>query len=96
MARVDYHRGETATDRKIMVFLGEHSFDLKLAKSKAYCRCFFSQLNDADKKVLLGHLSEFVQQPYIKVKTVTPELISRIFSSEGIYLYWINDNLVSS
>jgi ABC-type transport system involved in cytochrome c biogenesis ATPase subunit/N-acetylglutamate synthase-like GNAT family acetyltransferase len=96
MARVDYHRGETAADKKIRIFLEEHSFDLKLAKSKAYCRGFFSQLNDADKKVLLGYLSEFVQQPYVKIKTVTPDLISRIFSSEGVYLYWINSSQVLS
>lgn len=76
-------------DKKIKAFLEEHSFDFKLAKSKAHCRDFFSKLNEEDRKVLLGYLSEFVQQPFVKVKTVTPDLIGRIFSSEGIYLYWV-------
>jgi len=90
MARVDYHRGETVADKKIKAFLEGHSFDFKLAKSKAYCSDFFSQLNDEDRKVLLGYLSEFVKQPFVKIKTVTPDLIRKTFSSEGIYLYWVN------
>ncbi|MCJ7761825.1 AbrB/MazE/SpoVT family DNA-binding domain-containing protein [Candidatus Bathyarchaeota archaeon] len=90
MLRVDYQRKETAVDKKIKAFLEAKSFDFKLAKSKAYCRSFFSRLNEEDKKVLLGYLSEFVQQPFVKIKTVTPDLISRAFVSEGVYLYWIN------
>ena len=44
--------------------------------------------------VLTGFLSEFAQQPFVKMKVVSPDLISRIFSSDGTYLYWIK-NLVS-
>jgi len=31
-----------------------------------------------------------LQQPFVKIKTVTPELLGWVFSSEGVYLYWIN------
>jgi len=89
MLRVDYTRDENTPDKKIRVFLKEHGFDSSLAKSKAYCSSFFTQLNEKDKKLLLSYLSEFVQQPFVKIKTVTPDLISRIFSSGGVYLYWI-------
>lgn len=44
--------------------------------------CFFNQLNDEDRKVLLVYLSEFVRQPFAKTKTVMPDLISKVFSSE--------------
>jgi ABC-type ATPase with predicted acetyltransferase domain len=89
MLRMDYRRDETSIDRKIKQFLEEHSFDLELAKSKVYYRSFFNHLGDQEKKVLLGFLSEFVQQPSVKIKMVTADLISRAFSSDGIYLYWI-------
>ncbi|MGD0495572.1 MAG: ParB N-terminal domain-containing protein [Candidatus Bathyarchaeia archaeon] len=89
MLRVDYRRGGNAADKKIQAFLDEHGFDSKLARSKAYCSDFFSHLSEEDRRILLSYLTEFVQQPFVKVKTVTPDLIGRIFSSEGIYLYWI-------
>ena len=89
MLRVDYRRGENAMDKKIQAFLEGHDFDFKLARSKAYCNSFFSSLGEEDRKVLLSYLADFIQQPFVKVKTVTPDLIGRIFSSEGIYLYWI-------
>jgi ABC-type ATPase with predicted acetyltransferase domain len=92
MLRVDYRRDETGLDCKIKRFLEEHSFDFKLAKSKAYCNNFFSQLSEADRKVLLDLLSEFAKQPFVKMKRVTPELISKVFSSEGVYLYWVNNS----
>jgi ABC-type lipoprotein export system ATPase subunit/GNAT superfamily N-acetyltransferase len=91
MLKVEYRRDQTAVDEKIRAFLVEHGFDFKLALSKAYCRNFFSQLNEEDRKGMLGYLSEFVQQPFVKIKIATPDLISRIFSPEGTYLYWIND-----
>ena len=89
MARVNYQRDEDATGRKTRAFLEQRCFDFKLVKSKAYCRDFFSRLNEEDRKSLLGYLSEFAQHPSVRVKTATPELISRVFSSEGVYLYWI-------
>jgi len=92
MLRVDYRRGETAIDKKIREFLNESNFDFKLVKSKVYCNNFFSQLNEVDKRVLLDYLSEFVRHPFVKIKTVVPDLISRIFSSEGVYLYWVHSH----
>jgi ABC-type transport system involved in cytochrome c biogenesis ATPase subunit/GNAT superfamily N-acetyltransferase len=89
MLRVDYQRNQTAVDKKIRAFLEKQSFDFKLAKSKAYCRSFFNRLADEGKKVLLVYLTEFVQQPFVKRKVVTADLISRVFSSDGVYLYWI-------
>jgi ABC-type transport system involved in cytochrome c biogenesis ATPase subunit/N-acetylglutamate synthase-like GNAT family acetyltransferase len=89
MLRVDYRRDELAVDLKIRKFLEERSFDFKFAKSRACCRSFFNKLTDEDKGVLMGYLSEFAQQPFVKVKIVTPDLLSKIFSSEGAYLYWI-------
>jgi ABC-type ATPase with predicted acetyltransferase domain len=92
MLRVDYSRGETVLDKKIRAFLEERSFDFSFAKSKAYCRDFFGHLNEEQRKVLLGYLSEFVQHPFVKIKTVAPELIGKVFSSEAQYLYWVNDS----
>jgi ABC-type transport system involved in cytochrome c biogenesis ATPase subunit/N-acetylglutamate synthase-like GNAT family acetyltransferase len=90
MLRVDYGRDETAIDKRIRGFLGERGFDFKLARSKAYCRGFFGGLDDAARKTLTEYLKEFVEQPFVKVKTVAPELLGRVFSSEGVYLYWVN------
>jgi ABC-type transport system involved in cytochrome c biogenesis ATPase subunit/GNAT superfamily N-acetyltransferase len=90
MIRVDYQRDEDATSKKIRAFLEQRCFDFKLANSKAYCRDFFSRLNEEDRKALLGFLSEFVKQPFLKVKTATPDVMGRVFSSEGVYLYWID------
>ncbi len=56
MLRVDYGRDETAIDKNIRGFLEERRFDFKLAKSKAYCRSFFSELDDAARKVLTEYL----------------------------------------
>lgn len=89
MQRVDYHRDETALYGKMREFLGERSFDFRLARSKAYCRSFFEKLGDEDKMAMLKFLTEFVHQPFVKIKTASPDLLSRIFSSEGAYLYWV-------
>jgi GNAT superfamily N-acetyltransferase len=90
MQRVDYRRKETAVDKKIKAFLEEWSFDFKLSKSKTYCRSFFSRLGDGDKKVLVGYLTEFVQQPFVRIKSVTPELLGRAIYSGNVYLCWVN------
>jgi hypothetical protein len=89
MLKVEYRRDGTSVDKKIRTFLGEHGFDFKLALSETYCRNFFGQLDEEERKDMLSFLSEFVQQPFVKMKTVRPDLISRIFSSDGVYLYWI-------
>ena len=83
MLRVDYRRDKTSMDKKIKQFLVEHGFDFKLAKSKVYCRSFFNHLGDEEKKVLLKFLSWFVEQPFVKIKVVTPDLIRKVFSSDG-------------
>jgi GNAT superfamily N-acetyltransferase len=90
LLRVDYGRDEKAIVKRIRGFLEGRGFDFKLARSKAYCRGFFGELDDEARKVLTEYLKEFVEQPFVKVKTVTPELLGRVFSSEGVYLYWVN------
>jgi GNAT superfamily N-acetyltransferase len=93
MLRVDYRRDETGLDCKIKRFLEEHSFDFKLAKSKAYCREFFSQLNGDGRRALLAYLVEFARQPFVKMKTASLDLISKVLSSDGVYLYWVNGSI---
>jgi ABC-type transport system involved in cytochrome c biogenesis ATPase subunit/N-acetylglutamate synthase-like GNAT family acetyltransferase len=96
MARVDYQRDEAVAGKNIRAFLEQRCFDFKLVKSQAYCRDFFSRLDEEDRKVLLGYLSEFVRQPFVRVKMVTPDLMSKVFSSEGLYYYWISKSPCSS
>jgi len=93
MIRVDYKRDEISEEKRIRRFLEAHNFDFDFVRSKTYCHHFFSQLNGEDKKVLLEYLSEFARQPFIKIKTVTPDLLTRVFSSDGVYLYWVNGAL---
>ena len=92
MVKVDYRREETAIDKKINAFLKERKFDFRFAKSKTYCHDYFRHLNALDKQTLIGYLKEFVEQPFIKIKEVTPDLLAKIQHSEGNYLYWINSN----
>ncbi|MGO8805529.1 MAG: ParB N-terminal domain-containing protein [Candidatus Bathyarchaeia archaeon] len=92
MVKVDYKKEETAIDKKISAFLKERQFDFRYAMSKTYCRDYFSHLNADDKQTLSGYLKEFVEQPFIKVKAVTPELLTKTLHSNGNYLYWINSN----
>jgi len=96
MVRVNYRRDEILEEKKIRHFLEARNFDFDFARSKTYCRHFFSQLNGQDKKLLLEHLSNFAHQPFVKIKTATPDLLTRVFSSEGIYLYWVNSMLLRS
>jgi len=67
-------------------------FKFSFAKSKTYCSSFFKELNEQDKKELPEYLSEFAHQPFIKTNKVTPNLLARIFASDGVYLYWINSS----
>jgi ABC-type transport system involved in cytochrome c biogenesis ATPase subunit/N-acetylglutamate synthase-like GNAT family acetyltransferase len=92
MLRVDYQRDEISVQKKIRGFLEAHNFDFTLAKSTSYCRSFFSSLSNPDKEALFGYLSEFGSQPFIKMNA-TPDLLTRVISSEGVYLYWINASL---
>jgi len=94
MVRVDYQREEISIEKKIKGFLEARNFDFNFARSKTYCRQFFSELNNQDKQVLLGYLSDFASQPFIKMEAVTPDLLTRILSSEGVYLYWVNSSIL--
>jgi len=95
MVRVDYERDENAIERKIIGFLQAHSFDFNFARSKTYCRRFFNELNNQDKQTLLAYLSEFASQPFVKMETVSPDLLTRILPSEGVYLYWVNGSVIN-
>jgi len=90
MLRLDYRRDESSIERRMKRFLETRNFDFHLVRSKTYCRHFFNELNSQDKRVLLEYLSGFARQPFIKAKTATPELLATVFSSSGVYLYWVN------
>jgi len=93
MIRVDYKRNETSLDKKIRSFLEARDFDFALIGSGTYCRRFYEQLEGNDKKVLIEYLSEFAHEPFIKSRTVKPELLTRAFSSDSVYLYWVSSEL---
>jgi len=93
MVRVDYGRDESSVEKKMRAFLEAHNFDFTMAKSKMHCRRFFSELDEQDRKALLEYLSEFARQPFIRIEMATPELLTRVLSSNGVYLYWINEAL---
>jgi len=90
MVRVDYRRDGTSEERKVRRFLEARDFNFDFARSKTYCRRFFTQLAGQDKQTLLGALSDFARQPFIKAKKVTPDLLTKVFSSDTVYLYWIS------
>jgi ABC-type transport system involved in cytochrome c biogenesis ATPase subunit/N-acetylglutamate synthase-like GNAT family acetyltransferase len=94
MVRVDYQRDETSVEKKVRDFLGVHSFNFALGQSKTYCRQFFGELSNQDKQALLRYVSEFASQPFVRMETVTPDLLTRILSSEGVYLYWVNGSIL--
>jgi ABC-type transport system involved in cytochrome c biogenesis ATPase subunit/GNAT superfamily N-acetyltransferase len=93
MVKVDYKRDGISIERKMRRFLEDLNFDFDLVGSKTYCRQFYLHLNDNDRKRLLGYLTEFARQPFVKMKTITPELLAKAFSSNGVYLYWVNASL---
>jgi len=90
MARVDYSIDRRSNEKEVRRFLQSHGFDFDFAKSEAYCKTFFTKLSDDDKRKILEHLTAFARQPFIKAKRVTPTLLTKMFSSEATYLYWIN------
>jgi ABC-type transport system involved in cytochrome c biogenesis ATPase subunit/N-acetylglutamate synthase-like GNAT family acetyltransferase len=93
MIKVDYRRDETSTEKKMRSFLENLDFDFHFSKSISYCIRFFAHLSNRNKKTLLKYLSEFAGQPFIKIKKVKPQLLTKAFSQEGVYLYWINHPL---
>jgi hypothetical protein len=90
MLRVDYRRDETSVEGRIRKLLESRGFDFTRGKSKAYCNGFFNGLADRDRKTLIEGLSDFAHQPFVKMETVTPDLLTKVFSSDGVYLYWVN------
>jgi ABC-type ATPase with predicted acetyltransferase domain len=94
MVRVDYRRDETSVEKKAREFMEAHNFDFDFARSKTYCRRFFNELNRQDKQTLIEYLSEFASQPFIKMEAITADLLTRIISSEGVYLYWVNGSIL--
>jgi len=57
---------------------------------KTHCRGFLNQFANEDKKVLLEHLKEFVEHPFVRIKLVTSELLGRALYSGNVYVYWVN------
>ena len=45
--------------------------------------------------MLVEYLTAFARQPFIKAKKVSPDLLTKMFSSEATYLYWINESNLS-
>ncbi|MEJ2242203.1 MAG: GNAT family N-acetyltransferase [Candidatus Bathyarchaeota archaeon] len=90
--KVDYTISGYSKEDEIKNFLQTHDFDFNFLKSKTYCLNFFSKLDENDKKKFIEFLSDFAKQPFIKTKQVSPELLTKMFGSETIYLYWINLN----
>jgi ABC-type ATPase with predicted acetyltransferase domain len=95
MVKVDYGRDEASIEKVLKGFLKEHNFDSAFARSKAYCHQFYNQLDEGERKMLLVHLSEFARQPFVKTKIVNSDLLVKVFSNNGVYLYWINGSLTS-
>ncbi|MFH1327299.1 MAG: ABC transporter ATP-binding protein [Candidatus Bathyarchaeota archaeon] len=94
MARVDYSIDRRSKEKEVRSFLEAHSFDFNFLKSKTYCAKFFTKLKGQDKKKFVEYLTDFARQPFIKAKKVSPDLLTKMFSSEATYLYWINASSV--
>ena len=93
MLRLDYKRDESSIEKRMRRLLEARNFEFDFARSKTYCRNFFAKLSREDKKTLLDYLSEFADQPFIKIRRVTPDLLTKAFSSDSIYLHWVNNLL---
>lgn len=94
MKRVDYTVDRRSNEKDARTFLEAHGFDFDFIQSKTYCNKFFAELSNPDKQTLIEFLTDFARQPFIKAKQVSSELLPRMFSSEAIYLYWINSSLI--
>ncbi|TRZ49004.1 MAG: GNAT family N-acetyltransferase [Dehalococcoidia bacterium] len=90
MVRVDYSIDRSSKEKEVRGFLETHNFDFNFVKSKIYCTKFFVRLSNADKKRLIEYLTDFARQPFIKAKKVTPDLLTKMFSTEATYRYWMN------
>jgi ABC-type transport system involved in cytochrome c biogenesis ATPase subunit/N-acetylglutamate synthase-like GNAT family acetyltransferase len=92
MSRVDYKGDQTFIENTLKKFLETHNFEFAFVGSRAHCHHFYEQLDEESKKTLLGYLSEFAKQPFVKKKLVTLNMMTRVFRSNGVYLYWINSS----
>jgi len=90
LVRRDYGRDECSVEKKIREFLEAHGFDFDFLRSKTHCMDFFNRLDIKDRETLLGYLSEFADQPFIKIGKITPGLLTKTMASDCIYFYWIN------
>jgi ABC-type lipoprotein export system ATPase subunit len=95
MARIDYTIDRRSKEKEVRSFLKSHNFDFDFVKSKTYCTKFFAKLPKEDKKILVDYLTDFAKQPFIKAKRISPELLTKLFSSKATYLYWINASNLS-
>jgi ABC-type transport system involved in cytochrome c biogenesis ATPase subunit/N-acetylglutamate synthase-like GNAT family acetyltransferase len=96
MIKVDYEREESSVEKRIKAFLEQHSFNFDLLRSRTYCCEFYNQLNHDDKKALTSLLSEFSNQPYIRIEKITPEILTKTTASKCAYYYWINSAKIAS
>jgi ABC-type lipoprotein export system ATPase subunit/N-acetylglutamate synthase-like GNAT family acetyltransferase len=96
MIRVDYTVDRRSNEKEVRRFLESHNFDFDFVKSNTYCNKFFAELSSPDKQKLIVFLTDFARQPFIKATQVSPELLTKMFSSEATYLYWVNSSLVAS
>lgn len=96
MVKVEFERKEMGRTSRIRRLLEARGFDYSLAGSKAYCYQVFNNLEEGEKQELMAYLTEFANQPFVKVQTVQPSLLTRVFSQSGIYLYWISASLLST
>jgi ABC-type transport system involved in cytochrome c biogenesis ATPase subunit/GNAT superfamily N-acetyltransferase len=90
MVKVEYERCASPEATRIRELLKKRGFDFTLSKSKGYCRHFYSQLCEEDRKMLLRCLHDFGRLPFIKTKNVTPDMLGAVISFNGVYLYWMN------
>jgi len=90
MVKVEYRRKENELTSKIRKLLETREFDFSLAGSKTYCHQVFNTLGEGEKQELMAYLTEFANQPFIKMQTAEPSLLARVFSHSSVYLYWIS------
>ena len=95
MIRVDYRIDRCSKEKEVRNFLEANNFNFDFVKSKTYCRNFFMRLSSNEKKKLVEYLTDFARQPFIKAKKITPDLLTKMFSSEATYLYWVNGSSIS-
>ncbi len=92
MVRVNYKIDRCSDEKEVRSFLEANGFDFDFVKSKTYCNRFYGELPQQEKQKLIEYLTDFARQPFIKAKKVSPDLLSKMFSSEATYLYWVRSS----